>query len=709
MTTSLIIPIFNRPAYLKQCLETLSRATLPKENFIVVLVNDCSTDQETLKLLSEFELPFSLEKIATHKNVGVKGAILRGVEHKQADRYIILDSDCIVRADFYTELDRLNNYYPDHIGTGFNCTTKNRDGSERHFIVGETENCYFKKSVGGCSMIFTHSICEKYILPALTEPVYNWDHRACIASMADGKPVACVKKSVVQHIGIVSSMGHSSGKERPDVADDFVMEESEDEKEQSEFLALRDKQIFKHINGPSEPPKIECDTRLHLPNVTLVTVNCDKIEGGKKAIEESIKGINFGSVKFLTSTDTDYFFADKIPHIPTVERYSHFITKELYKYIDTDYMLIVQSDGYVKNPAAWTDEFLKYDYIGATWWYNDKNIVGNGGFSLRSKKLMQAVSTDRSIVKFHPEDHHICRTYRLHLERKHGIKFAPAELARKFSIEGYRQKNKTWSGEFGFHGGEVKFPDKPAKPGNPTFLPTNTRKPGIVVFNQPFGLGDFIFCLTLMRDYVKQGYKVIVPVVHQYDNINKHFPDITFINKEMLKIDLERKDEYELNGMRVYPLRWSYEITKVPFRDCMKSKYGMFGQDWHRWRDNCSWVRDTAKEDELFYKVLGLHDGAEYNLVNSMFRSDASGKAVFNVSNGYKNIPLQNIEGFTLFDWSKVIENAMTIHTVSTSINYILEILPLKAKEIHLHIRRPDERNFNNIDFIFTRKYKLHY
>lgn len=45
--------------------------------------------------------------------------------------------------------------------------------------------------------------------------------------------------------------------------------------------------------------------------------------------------------------------------------------KELNKYIETDYVLIVQYDGFILNPKAWMDEFLEYDYIGAPWWYTD--------------------------------------------------------------------------------------------------------------------------------------------------------------------------------------------------------------------------------------------------------------------------------------------------------------------------------------------------
>ena len=50
------------------------------------------------------------------------------------------------------------------------------------------------------------------------------------------------------------------------------------------------------------------------------------------------------------------------------------------------------------------------------------------------------------------EDHCICRIYRKYLEDNYGIKFAPVEVARQFSIEGWRSENKTWTNEFGFHG-----------------------------------------------------------------------------------------------------------------------------------------------------------------------------------------------------------------------------------------------------------------
>src|ERR1700687_3454326 len=44
------------------------------------------------------------------------------------------------------------------------------------------------------------------------------------------------------------------------------------------------------------------------------------------------------------------------------------------------------------TPAAWREEFLGCDYIGAQWfWHDDAMRVGNGGFSLRSRKLLLAL------------------------------------------------------------------------------------------------------------------------------------------------------------------------------------------------------------------------------------------------------------------------------------------------------------------------------
>lgn len=128
--------------------------------------------------------------------------------------------------------------------------------------------------------------------------------------------------------------------------------------------------------------------------------------------------------------------------------------------VDTDFALYVQSDGFALNKKAWTDEFLEYDYIGAPWPFHldDLGSVGNGGFSLRSRKLHDALVDMRAPVAMLNsafEDTLICRTFRRALEENYGIKFAPVDLATRFSIEvpDYNYATYKWIGKsFGFHG-----------------------------------------------------------------------------------------------------------------------------------------------------------------------------------------------------------------------------------------------------------------
>ena len=140
--------------------------------------------------------------------------------------------------------------------------------------------------------------------------------------------------------------------------------------------------------------------------------------------------------------------------------------------VRTDTNLIVQADGYAVNANAWTDNFFDYDYIGATWpWETEERRVGNGGFSLRSKKLYRALidlrsrysltdllpnpstmlSQDKFVGLSIPEDNLIAKVYRPTLETEYGIRFAPSQLADQFSIE--TNANSHWIGKsFGFHG-----------------------------------------------------------------------------------------------------------------------------------------------------------------------------------------------------------------------------------------------------------------
>lgn len=164
----------------------------------------------------------------------------------------------------------------------------------------------------------------------------------------------------------------------------------------------------------------------------------------------SLAAMDFTDALFISDSGDDTGGARhiSIPPLASREAYSRFVIKELLDHIETDHVLLIQWDGYVVNSGAWRDEFLAYDYIGARWgFHDDAHNVGNGGFSFRSRRLLEALRS-QEIDQFEPEDEKICRHYRPFLEEKYGIRFAPAEIADYFSFETTYPKGRP----LGFHG-----------------------------------------------------------------------------------------------------------------------------------------------------------------------------------------------------------------------------------------------------------------
>jgi hypothetical protein len=194
---------------------------------------------------------------------------------------------------------------------------------------------------------------------------------------------------------------------------------------------------------------------INISNTTLCCIDCDNYSLSLKAIRHSSNLCHFDKVLFLTDSNSllENIEVIKIPSIQSKEQYSLFVIKELSNYIDTDFVLLIQYDGFIIDPDSWTSEFHTYDYMGAKWWgCTDGFCVGNGGFSLRSKRLLEALSNEdisafcEDIKK--GEDYFICRTYRPFLESRFNIKFAPEAIADRFSYE----CSEPVGSPFGFHG-----------------------------------------------------------------------------------------------------------------------------------------------------------------------------------------------------------------------------------------------------------------
>lgn len=200
------------------------------------------------------------------------------------------------------------------------------------------------------------------------------------------------------------------------------------------------------------------DKKLSLPNVTLVAMTSVNVTATIKAMQYSMRGIDFGDAVLITHKkpwnmpkSIRYSHTTKLTNI---DEFNYKMVYELGDHIKTDFALIVHADGFVVNPEMWRDEFLDYDYIGAPWplppegdttTYRDKdgNIcrVGNSA-GIRSKRLMDFPKKANipwegeyayGRMWFY-EDGFICCKIR-HLLEAEGMRIAPIDVAKYYAHE----------------------------------------------------------------------------------------------------------------------------------------------------------------------------------------------------------------------------------------------------------------------------------
>jgi hypothetical protein len=189
---------------------------------------------------------------------------------------------------------------------------------------------------------------------------------------------------------------------------------------------------------------------LELPRISLICLDTRHPDLALYAMQRCLDRVRFGEAVLLTRDG--YMSPDPritvcaVPPLRNVADYSAFMIKSLGSYFSGSHALVMQWDSFILDPAAWDPAFLDYDYIGAPWPHR-AHAVGNGGFSLRSRRLLEALQ-DTDVRNLQPEDYAICDGYHDLLVSRHDIRFAPVELARRFAFELTPPTTPT----FGFHG-----------------------------------------------------------------------------------------------------------------------------------------------------------------------------------------------------------------------------------------------------------------
>ena len=200
--------------------------------------------------------------------------------------------------------------------------------------------------------------------------------------------------------------------------------------------------------------------KLNLNRVTAICIDGREIDDSlleryKTILEFMTNNVDFGSIKFI-GTRNPFISGVEFKEIPKIGiiDYSKFCLFSLSDHVETDFCLLFQDDGFVLNPNLWNDSFYDYDYIGSPWplymgWPKEGEQVGNGGFSLRSKKLLELTKTFTEHWTQN-EDTYIVSDRKVSLLNA-GLKIAPVEIARLFSVENPIDEDHNINTCFGYH------------------------------------------------------------------------------------------------------------------------------------------------------------------------------------------------------------------------------------------------------------------
>ena len=204
----------------------------------------------------------------------------------------------------------------------------------------------------------------------------------------------------------------------------------------------------------------------YLKDVTLLAYSSHEVPQTIASLQKCQEGLDFAETKLLCHEKPDglpenilYEFA---PEINDIDDFNYYMFLELGKHVNTSHVLYVQAHAWILHPELWDNEWLQYDWIGSPWKVipnayltddGERIRNGNGGFSLRSKRLLDAphilgLKLEERQGYFN-EDGNLAVYHRAKL-LEYGIKYAPVEVAARFAYENAVPEN-IGIPPFGYH------------------------------------------------------------------------------------------------------------------------------------------------------------------------------------------------------------------------------------------------------------------
>ena len=223
------------------------------------------------------------------------------------------------------------------------------------------------------------------------------------------------------------------------------------------------------------------------------------------------------------------------------------------------------------------------------------------------------------------------------------------------------------------------------------------------IIKQPAGVGDVFFLQKIAHTYRQKGHEIIWPLRDDIVWIADYIPDITWCKlsewsqgpygKLFDYAGFAETEEFIYIDASTADRTFNTDPTRI-----MSAKFGLAGLDHTDWAKYFKFNRNREKERELYHDVLGIKE--DYVYVNDITHTDLrKTSSLAKAKYDYPVIENQIVDGFTLLDWTMVLQNAKEIHTVPTAISFIVDVIDTEAQVFYYP---NSERQYKDVIDIFN-------
>ncbi|MCP4362624.1 MAG: glycosyltransferase [Chloroflexi bacterium] len=180
---SIIVPTYNRPSKLGDCLDSLSQMDYPRECFEVIVVDD-GGQADVTAVVAPFQKQMNLTLLCTQTNTGPAAARNYGAAHAVGDYLAFTDDDCRVAPDWLHRFsDRLTES-PMHIigGRTVNALTCDPYATTSHLLLDYLYDYAGRTGSRAVSFFVSNNFA---VAAALFREIGGFDESMCLVGGED--------------------------------------------------------------------------------------------------------------------------------------------------------------------------------------------------------------------------------------------------------------------------------------------------------------------------------------------------------------------------------------------------------------------------------------------------------------------------------------------------------------------------------------------